>query len=94
MDGPHTWPMVIFVRRLAISLSGGFVKVSDMSDWAIHLFVLGLGISVMLGLSRALRRVARRRSLTQDDVVLVDSGVSEFLCVRLDQSHPPLGKRL
>ena len=21
-------------------------------------------------------------------------GVSEFLCVRLDQSHPPLGKRL
>ena len=50
-----------------------FVKVPDMSDWAIHLFVLGLGISVMLGLSRALRRVARRRSLTQDDVVLVDS---------------------
>ncbi len=49
------------------------MKVPDMSDWTIHLVILGLGISVMLGLSRALRRVARGRSLTQDDVVLVDS---------------------
>jgi hypothetical protein len=33
-------------------------------------------------------------SFIDEDVVLEFGGVSEFLCVRLVQSHPPLGERL
>lgn len=43
------------------------------SDWTMHLIVLGTGIAIMLGLSRVLRHYVVGRSLTQDDIVLVDS---------------------